>query len=173
MTVKPINLQQQAKVITRTHMYIDQATAFFQRKFKHVEILFDLSGRNAGMYRVHGSNRCIRYNPYIFSRYFEDSLITTVPHEVAHYISDSLYGLQKIRPHGQEWKDIMNLFGARPDVTGRYDLQGIPQRRQKRYTYFCQCMEHQLSSVRHNRIIKKQAQYFCKHCHQLIQAGNV
>ncbi len=55
-----------------------------------VPVRFELQGRAAGMYRVHKGERVIRYNPYIFSKYFDDSLANTVPHEVAHYITDVL-----------------------------------------------------------------------------------
>ncbi|HHO60023.1 MAG TPA: metallopeptidase (SprT family), partial [Thiotrichales bacterium] len=103
MTVDPINPQQQAIVVEKTRRYIQQAGEIYGKKFQPIDVRFDLCGRNAGMYRVQGRQRWIRYNPYIFSRYFDDNLNTTVPHEVAHYITDCLYGLRKIRPHGIEW----------------------------------------------------------------------
>ncbi len=168
MTVDPINPQQQAIVVEKTRRYIQQAGEIYGKKFQPIDVRFDLCGRNAGMYRVQGRQRWIRYNPYIFSRYFDDNLNTTVPHEVAHYITDCLYGLRKIRPHGIEWKSVMRQFGIKPEVTGNYNLEGIPQRKQQRFTYQCDCSQHQISTVRHNRIVKNQAIYYCRHCKQAI-----
>lgn len=168
--IEPINQQQQALVIEKTRQYIELASDFYARPFKNIDVLFNLSGRNAGMYRVCGQQRWIRYNPYIFARYFTDGLHTTVPHEVAHYVTDQLYSLKKIRPHGVQWKNVMHVLGAKPQVTGNYSLAGIPQRRQKRYTYQCECRQHQISAIRHRRIVNRQATYYCKQCKQLIQA---
>ncbi len=170
--IQPITTQQRQQVIDHTQICIEQAAGLFGKKFKLIDTLFDLTGRNAGMYRVQGKQRWIRYNPYIFSRYFNDSLATTVPHEVAHYIADCLYGLKNIRPHGNEWKMVMQQFGVKAEVTGNYDLQGIPQRRQKRYSYQCGCRQHEISRVRHRRIIRKQARYYCKHCKQPIRIAS-
>jgi len=169
MLVTPITTQQRERVIEQTNHYIQLAAVHYGKKFKTIDILFDLSGGTAGMYRVTKRQRWIRYNPYIFSRYFEDNLQTTVPHEVAHYISDQLYGLKKIRPHGIEWKSVMQQFGVKPEVTGNYNLDGIPQRKQQRHDYHCGCMVHQLSSVRHNRVQLKGAKYFCKKCKQVLR----
>ncbi len=167
-TVTPISAEQRQQVITQTGHFITLASDYFGKKFKTVDVTFDLSGGTAGMYRVAARQRWIRYNPYIFSRYFDDSLQNTVPHEVAHYITDCLYGLRKIRPHGIEWKNIMQVFDVEPEVTGHYNLEGIPQRRQQRHDYFCGCRQHRLSSVRHNRIQKKQAAYYCRYCKQAL-----
>ncbi len=167
--IDPIDAQQQQQVIERTAHFIRLAGEFYNKKFQAIDVLFDLSGATSGMYRVSGKQRWIRYNPYIFARYFEDNLQTTVPHEVAHYVTDCLFGLKSIRPHGREWKSVMQMFGVKPDVTGNYDLQGIPQRKQKRFDYYCDCMQHQLSSVRHHRVMYKQAKYFCKVCKQALK----
>ena len=39
-------------------------------------------------------------------------LSDTVIHEVAHYIVDCLYGFQRVKPHGPEWKSIMVDLGG-------------------------------------------------------------
>jgi SprT protein len=121
------------------------------------------------MYRVHRGERRIRYNPYIFAKYFEDNLANTVPHEVAHYITDLRYGLGNVRPHGREWQSIMHALGAEPVVTCRYDLSGIPVRRQIRYQYRCDCTTHRISTARHRRASSGQVRYFCKHCRTPIR----
>lgn len=163
-TIEPIDARQQQLVRARTAEYIDLATRIYQSAFPAIPVLFDLKGRTAGMYRVQNSNRLIRYNPYIFARHFNDNLLTTVPHEVAHYVVDMLYDARKVKPHGNEWRHVMLSLGAKPRATGSYDLTGIPVRRQKRYAYRCTCMTHHISSVRHNRILRGEARYYCRNC---------
>jgi SprT protein len=174
--ISPLSAEQQEKVIQQTHAYIKQAAELFELKDKAVEISFNLKGRSAGMYRVrYGKGlifasqlREIRYNPYIFSKYFTDNYTTTIPHEVAHYVTDILYGLKNIKPHGKEWKAVMHAFGADTSVTADYDLAGIPLKKQSVFTYRCDCREHQLSSIRHNKIRKRRYQYYCNYCKQLL-----
>lgn len=167
--VQPIDDLQQSQVRETTHEYIHRAGRLFEHRFSLIPVVFDLKGRAAGMYRVHGRERVIRYNPWLFARYFEDNLNTTVPHEVAHYVTDVLYGIKRIKPHGAEWRSVMSALGAAPDVTGRYDLTGIPTRRQQRHAYHCDCTTHQLSSVRHNRMLNGKTRYYCRYCKSVIR----
>jgi len=171
-TIKPLCIEQQQSVIDETHAYIEQATTLFNIDKTALKISFNLKGRTAGMYRVKRKffqqTREIRYNPYIFSKFFDDNFKTTIPHEVAHYISDLLYGLRNIKPHGNEWKDIMQALGANAAVTANYDLTGIPQRNKTLYAYQCSCREHQIGATRHNRINKQRGQYICNFCKQTL-----
>lgn len=169
-SILPIDEAQRERVIAATREHIRRAAEHFGRRFADIPVLFDLKGRNAGMYRVRGRQRCIRYNPWLFAKFFDDNLATTVPHEVAHYISDQLYGLRNIRPHGKEWQALMQLFGVEPRRTCDYDLEGIPQRRQRRHAYRCACREHQLTTVRHRRIQLGRAQYLCRSCKQPLKS---
>lgn len=175
--ISPLSTEQQQQVVDQTHLYIKQAVDLFNLKDKTVAITFNLKGRSAGMYRIKYSKsrifirqqREIRYNPYIFSKYFEDNYATTIPHEVAHYVTDIIYGLKNIKPHGREWKAVMQAFGANAAVTANYDLSGIPLKKQSLYTYQCRCREHQLSAIRHNKIKKRRYQYYCNYCKQALQ----
>ena len=141
-----------------------RAEGMFRLGHRPIPVLFDLRGRAAGMYRVVRREAVIRYNPYIFARYFEHGLHTTVPHEVAHYITDRLYGLAHVRPHGREWRGVMQALGAEPRATTRFDLSGIPLRRQRRFAYRCDCTTYQLSTCRHNRIATGTVRYHCRSC---------
>jgi SprT protein len=162
--VLPINAQQQQQVLEQTHHYIKRAGELFGRSFAPIPVLFNLRGRSAGMYRVKLGQRQICYNPHVFAKYFEDNLAVTVPHEVAHYVIDCLYGIRKVRPHGAEWKAVMRSFGADASRTCRYDFSGIPVKSEKRYDYHCGCKTHQLSARRHNRMLKKRMLYICRSC---------
>jgi len=164
--IDPINLQQQQRVIAETEHYIEQAAQLCDRRLAMIPVAFNLRGRAAGMYRVRGQQREIRYNPFLFAKYFDDNLANTVPHEVAHYVIDCLYGLRQVRPHGREWQTIMHGFGVKPERTCRYDLEGVPQRRQQRFRYQCGCATHQLTTQRHNKIQRGLARYLCRQCQQ-------
>lgn len=164
MTIEPITEAGQQQVVAATRDCIERAGQLLGREFEQPTVSFDLQGRAAGMYRVHRRQRHIRYNPYIFAKYFSDNLDNTVPHEAAHYLTDMLYGLGNIRPHGDEWRTVMQLLGAKPAVTCRYDLSGIPLRRQQRFSYRCACSMHAMSAVRHNRVLRGSGKYVCRQC---------
>lgn len=165
-TVQPIDAAACAEVVEATHGWIRRASGIYGCAFESLPVLFDLKGRMAGMYRVMRGERVVRFNPWIFAKYPEDSMGVTVPHEVAHYVTDMLHGFENIRPHGPEWQEVMRHFGVDPDeaVIHRLDLTGIPIRRQRRHPYRCNCRTHQLSGVRHGRIVRKSARYFCRRC---------
>jgi SprT protein len=170
--VKPLDARGRRQACEATRACLRRAGEIYRREFAPIPVRFDLRGRAAGMYRVREGRRWIRYNPWIFARHPEDSLGQTIPHEVAHYIADALYGLRNIRPHGVEWQAVMHALGAEPRATGRYDLEGIPVRRQRRYDYHCDCTTHQLSSCRHNRVRRREMTYVCRYCGApLVVAG--
>ena len=162
--IEPIEETRRQQVLERTEYFIGLAEEVLERPFERIPVLFDLRGSTAGMFRVHGQKREIRYNPWIFAKYWQVNLDGTVPHEVAHYIVHEIYGLGKVRPHGEEWQALMQFFGADPEVTFKADLEGIPQRRQRTHPYRCDCREHQVSTTRHNRIRKGSGTYLCRYC---------
>lgn len=162
--IEPISCHHEEQVCSETNEVIRLASRIYRQDFPTIPILFDLKGRAAGMYRVYNRDRVIRYNPYLFAKYFDDNIATTVPHEVAHYVVDLLYGIARVRPHGSEWQQVMLALGAEPSVTGRYDLAGIPIRRQQRHSYQCTCTRHDISTARHNKILRGKAHYYCRNC---------
>jgi SprT protein len=168
--IEPIDSYQRQQVIVATHQCLVSAAEIMQREFTIIPIEFDLTGRAAGMYCVRNNRRWIRYNPYLFAKYFDDNINETVPHEVAHYVTDMVYGHARVKPHGQQWRELMLSLGVNPRRTCEYNLEGIPQRRQHYHTYVCQCTSHQLSRRRHNKIIRERVLYFCRHCRQPLQA---
>ena len=134
-------------------------------------VLFDLKGRAAGMFRIRRGNPEIRYNPWIFARWFDENLAETVPHEVAHYVVATRFR-RKARPHGAEWRAVMHLFGVAPRVTCGYrpeDIADLPGRRLRYFDYACDCGSHSVSSIRHNRMVAGKARYLCRRCHGPLQ----
>ena len=170
--VEPIGQVQQRQVVAATEDFIGLSERLFNRPFERVPVLFDLRGRAAGMFKVVGRHRCIRYNPWIFSKYFEENLRDTVPHEVAHFVVHELYGLKTVKPHGEQWQAVMQCFGADAGVTFDLDLDGIPRRRQRTHPYRCDCRLHQVSTTRHNRVLRNAGRYHCRACGgNLVYAG--
>jgi len=163
-----LNQSQIEQVKDRTASYIELANYHLQLNLSQIHIDFDLKGRTSGMFAVKPDSIRIRYNQIIFSKYFEDALVNTVAHEVAHYVVYSIWGIKKVKPHGKEWKQVMTLFGVKPDVTSNYDVTGLPLHRQKQFNYSCGCMIHQLSTTRHNKVQKKKAVYKCRKCLQSL-----
>lgn len=170
MYLQPLNEAQCNAVLAATEACLERAGRIYRRHFPAITVRFDLRGRAAGMYRVRRSQREIRFNPYIFAKYFDEGMTQTVPHEVAHYVIDLLYGLRRVRPHGPEWRAVMQALGAEPRATGNYDLSGIPLRTQRRFPYRCACPHaHQLTTRRHNAIGRRQARYLCRRCGEPLQ----
>ena len=157
-------------MIRRTEEILQQLAGDLAIDLLMIPVLFDLRGRCAGMYRARGNQRVIRYNPWLFSRYYRENLEGTVPHEAAHYAVDMLYGMARTRPHGREWQAVMRLLGADPRVSCDFDMHDIPQRRYRRFAYRCDCRQHELTSIRHYRIMRG-ARYFCRACRQPLVAG--
>jgi SprT protein len=164
LSLEPITPAQREQVGTATVQCLQRAESLFELDHQPIPVQFDLRGRAAGMYLVARGRAVIRYNPYIFARHFEHGLQVTVPHEVAHYVSDRLFGLARIRPHGSEWRAVMRALGVEPRATAQFDLSGVPLRRQQRFSYHCGCSLHELSSCRHNRIRRGQVAYHCRQC---------
>ncbi|ODS22749.1 hypothetical protein AB835_12480 [Candidatus Endobugula sertula] len=166
--ISPIDQSMQQQVIDEVTCYCGLASLLYEYHFTMIPVTFDLRGKVAGMYCVKGQTnslqRSIRFNPWLFAKYPDDSWQSTIPHEVAHYIVDCLYSMRAVRPHGKEWKKVMVQLGAKPDIYGKYNLGGIPVRQMKRYAYQCGCRHVMLSAYRHHKIQRGQRRYCCCDC---------
>ena len=137
-----------------------------------IEVRFDLRGKTAGQVRIPARGRyLIRYNLELLKRGGIDFIERTIPHEVAHVLAYHRHG-PKIRPHGREWKGIMRQLGAEPTRCHHYDVSGLGARRLRHFQYHCSCMEHQLSSIRHNKVAKGQ-RYLCRRCGEPLRPGRL
>lgn len=165
-----LNLMLQARASLQTRELLKQALARLNLRPKALEIRFDLRGRAAGQARC-GSRGpwIIRYNPVLLRQNGERFIAETVPHEVAHLVAYHRHG-PRIRPHGAEWRAIMGQLGATPERCHQYDLSHIPRRTTRVFTYHCACAEHQLTSIRHRRILAGQT-YLCRRCAEPLRPG--
>lgn len=157
------------------------AERYFDRSFVLDAVSFCLRGRSAGQFRSRTNKRLafssekttvseVRLNAAMLEEYGEQFIADTIGHEVAHFIVFELYG-RKVRPHGREWQAVMSeVLKRKPEVTHQYNTK--PARRLKRYAYLCECPDHihELTSIRHNKVLNQQARYLCRQCHSAIVA---
>ncbi|MFT7186205.1 MAG: SprT protein [Pseudohongiellaceae bacterium] len=148
----------------------------FRQSFDYQSIEINIRGRAAGQIKYTYSSKAyfknlndhqnlpvLRFNPYLLAKYKETFIDQVVPHECAHLVAYALFGM-KIKPHGSEWKAIMvNLYQQSPDVTHRFE---IARKAIRLFDYGCGCLDinHQLTVIRHNKIVKQKAVYLCKNC---------
>lgn len=141
------------------------ASEAFGKTFDVPEISFKLAGKAAGYFKMLPDGSClINYNKQLLELNKADYLQNTVPHEVAHLVAYRTYG-RKIKPHGKEWKSVMALFKADDSRCHDYDLSEVSTRQYRRFLYQCSCRSHQLTSIRHNRVMSGQ-RYICRQCNQ-------
>jgi SprT protein len=113
----------------------------------------------------------IALNPRLAELNGDRFIMETVTHEVAHLIAGRLN--PKDRPHGCTWKSVMLAFGQDPKRLHDYDISCIAGLRtpRQRYAYACDCRGHQITAIRHNRILRG-AEYRCMLCRSVIRQVN-
>lgn len=162
--VEPICAAKRNRVVEEVSRYRALVEQEFAIAVPEIAVYFDLIGKAAGMYCRKRNTRYLRFNPYLFAKYWHDNYRNTIAHEVAHYAADLLFSPQKIRPHGRQWQAVMRFFGVPPATTCNFDLTGIPTRKVRRYNYYCLCTTHQLTAIRHNRVVGGLQRYVCRQC---------
>lgn len=166
-----LTIEQQQLVTDCTKQWLQKASDLYGIRLPVAQIEFNLRGVSAGQFATNGKVLRLRFNPWLFAAYFEENLAQTIPHEVAHLITFVRFG-QRVKPHGREWKACMQDFGRPALTTHRFDVSDIPRRNTRRYTYRCGCQQHQLTAIRHNRILKG-ASYLCRSCRQPLIADSL
>ena len=115
----------------------------------------------------------INLNAVLLVENFDDFLVSTIPHEVAHMIDYALhpenfevgYG-QKRSVHGPTWKRIMRAIGANPSRCHSYDTSNSKVKRQNNKQSFvwvgtCGC-EMTLGPKRHKNMLSGNRRYFVR-----------
>ena len=152
----------QNKVVDMTRRLIEQAENQFHVPIPPPVLRFDLKGGAAGMVVFSRTGPLIRYNRQMLEENGESFLEQTVPHEVAHLVARTLYGIG-IRPHGPEWKSIMAFFDAPAHRCHHFNTSSSRHRRMRYFHYRCDCRDHRLSAIRHNRC-RTGVTYLCRLC---------
>lgn len=134
-------------------------------------IRYDLTGGSSGQCifpKDLGGEWVIRINSALFNRNQEYFFNTTIPHEIAHGVTFSIFG-GYTKPHGVEWKYVMyRVFNIVPHRTHFLDTTGLRRKKTKyRYVYNCtNCSKvYNLTSLKHKRITNYNTMwYVCGHC---------
>ncbi|MEO5341930.1 MAG: SprT-like domain-containing protein [Gammaproteobacteria bacterium SHHR-1] len=132
-----------------------------------VRVLCDLRGKAAGQAVWAQGETRIRYNLALAKPQPEAFIQQTVPHEVAHVVTRLLH--PRARPHGPEWRAVMAHLGIADAQRCHSFAVTPPGHSQRRWPYRCPCREHQLSTTRHNRILRGERNYLCRYCGSLLQ----
>jgi SprT protein len=131
-------------------------------------LAFDLRGLNAGEFIVSPrryGGPCIRLNRELLQRHPAHMLEQVLPHEVAHYVVWVLYR-RRTRPHGREWRAVMQHFGRPAEVSHRLDVR--PARRVRKLPFACGCaLPQHYSAVIYRRHLAG-TRYYCRRCKQRL-----
>lgn len=155
----------QETILERTREVMDRALRLFGVELSNLEVRFDLRGMAAG--QMHLRANLLRYNLVMAERQLEVFLSTTVPHEIAHAVCQTLHG-RRARPHGPEWRRICVALGG--DGRRCHNFVSVPARRVRRFRYICACRSWDLSVIRVNRI-RRGARYHCRRCGESLKAA--
>lgn len=154
-----------------------------------IPFYFIACGSRAGYFKQeHNTDKqYIVINPDYFTKPggYEEQLNVIMPHEAAHYITRTLYGIDQktVKSHGWQWAEVMKWIGLRPIRCHRMDSEGIVNRHERPYKYQCSSncskVEHLFTARTH---IKAQnwaklggmRYYLCKRCRsKLVYVGLV
>ena len=169
--------QMETEIINKVCFLIDEFKKHYEGKTTHdimyPVIDFNLTGTCAGMCRTdfNTNEHNISFNKEMMKENFNHFFEVTVTHEVSHFCSDILWGIEyssngRIIHHGKNWKSFMRFFGiADPKTYHNYSVSGITKTlKQRKFLYTCDCMKHTISTYIHNKIQKKGLKYHCNSC---------
>jgi len=133
-------------------------------------VAYDVRGCNGGYVSSADGWNVIHLNPILLNENIDEVVNQTTPHELAHYMDIKVNGVHtrgrngRRSVHGQSWKIIMGLLGVDPERCHSMDTTNAAVRTKNKHEYKCNCGAILIfSSVRHNKMIRKQAVY----CHKL------
>ncbi|MDE3021667.1 MAG: SprT-like domain-containing protein [Pseudomonadota bacterium] len=123
------------------------------------ELYFDLKGKCAG--KAYWPQNYIRINFDLLREHPEAFLNQIIPHELCHIWKAQLN--LPGNPHDNHWKNLMHKMGAKATSTHNFATEHLITRHLIHYPYSCACREHEISSIRHNRIMAGR-EYRCRIC---------
>ena len=154
-----VSSQIEAIVKDTLQSYVDMA----REQYPHIKvsmptIKYSVRGQVAG--KAYPTLNLVDFNAVLLTENLESFKTRTIPHELAHIIARQLGG----KGHDRIWKNIMIGFGCEASRCHNYDVSNAQVRNVKRYEYKCACSTHQVTSIRHNKMVKKGVVYTCVKC---------
>ncbi|EIC82507.1 SprT family zinc-dependent metalloprotease [Serratia sp. M24T3] len=163
----PIALQQAVMRCMREKLQL--ANQKLSATYPEPEINYQQRGTSAGTAYLQYWQ--IRLNPVLLMENQQDFIDEVVPHELAHLLVYRHFG-RAAAPHGKEWRWMMeSVLGVSASRTHQFTVTSVQS---KTYPYVCQCRDHQLTVRRHNKVMRKEAEYRCSHCGSVLhfKVGN-
>ena len=107
-------------------------------------------------------------NPDFFEKDYSGQLNETLPHEVAHHVTEVLFGW-RARSHGYQWRMVMSWIGADSSRCHNMDVTSARLRQVDRpFKYLCGCKVHMLTRLKHDRIQSHGKRYVCRLCRKTL-----
>lgn len=155
-----------ALAINALRRFENRARVFYALKLPEASVSFNLRGHSAGQAIVKSDGQThLRLNQTLLAENFHEFIKQTIPHEVAHLVVywQALGNWPKPKPHGPEWQAVMrDCFSLTPARC--HNFRTRPARVVARnFVYTCNCRDHQLTSIMHNKISQR-GKAVCKNC---------
>ena len=158
--------QMKKEIISLTEKLFLDGIDHFNLQGKTPQVRFDIRGNTAGQFKR--SENAIRYNFGIIEQNYEKFLARTVAHETAHAIQYKIS--YSAKPHGSEWKRVMQFFGVPSTRCHNYDLSVVKSTVQK-FPHACACKDNNIRMVGkkvHMKILVG-SRYTCSKCHTALK----
>lgn len=182
----PMNVRDRARSIVMT--CLAKAEAFYKRKYNVPTIRFDLRGRTGG---VASGDHTVNFNAILMMENLQEYYEQVIPHEVAHCIDvangntrrfgavtftrNGRMRAAKRSIHGDSWKQVMRVIGARDVDDARchtMDTSNARVRVKAIYEYKCNSCDARMffSIVRHRKqqtyiaANPGKTNYWCRKC---------
>jgi len=142
---------------------LKKASALYNLEL-NITILTDLSGNRliGQCKKISKKTYIIRLHKTLLEEFGQSYLDDVLTHEFAHAVQMELFKNNK--PHSREWKGIVEALSGEKYGTHKINYNPAKSKTYKTYLYKCHCGEHKLTSIRHNRAVKKRMVYVCKKC---------
>jgi len=161
------------QIIAKVEECFQIAERYYSHKFERArEIRFKRNGTVGGSYNY--KHRRITFQLDLAEQYPEKYLNEIVQHEVAHCIQYDVYfkGYYRIKPHGREWQYVMrNVYKLSPKTTHDMDCSATKTKIQRRWSWFCNCQEHRVSTRKHN-LMTRNLQSDCSSGWECVKCGS-
>ena len=131
-----------ARVETKIAQCLKKAEQRYNQPFRYPEIQYTVRGTVAGTatYR----QWIVNFNPVLLNENVDQFIDHTVPHEIAHLITDQVFpesyirnGCSRRKPHGSQWQSVMCVLGVEPNTYHKYNVDNVRVRTVRTYTYTC------------------------------------